>query len=34
MDLLEFRFPLDFDRSFKLISVEDNHNQLRIMKNM
>ena len=25
VDLLEFRFPLDFDRSLKLISVEDNH---------
>ena len=24
MDLLEFEFPLDFDRSLKLISVEDN----------
>ena len=25
VDLLEFGFPLDFDRSLKLISVEDNH---------
>ena len=25
VDLLEFGFPLDFDRSFKLMSVEDNH---------
>ena len=25
MYLLEFGFPLDFDRSLKLISVEDNH---------
>ena len=25
MDLLEFGFPLDFDRSLRLISVEDNH---------
>ena len=25
VDLLEFRFPLDFDRSVKLTSVEDNH---------
>ena len=25
MDLLEFGFPLDFDRSLDLISVEDNH---------
>ena len=25
MDLLEFVFPVDFNRSLKLISVEDNH---------
>ena len=25
VDLLEFRFPSDFDRSLNLVSVEDNH---------
>ena len=25
VDLLEFRFPLDFDRSLNLVSVENNH---------
>ena len=29
MDLLEFGFPLDFDRSLKLISVEDNNNSTK-----
>ena len=25
VDLVEFRFPLDFDRSSNLISTEENH---------